>query len=91
MRYLSDPDLDYLEYDKVALMTVALGIPIKHVYNYLATLGVQGERARIIKPDLLSYAPAIKVAYKKGEPVTGVRRCDCCGAIEIITIKVLTL
>jgi hypothetical protein len=91
MRHLSNPNLEYLKYDEVVSMAIALGIPIKHVYNYLATLGVQGERARIIKPDLLSYAPAIKVAYKKGEPVTGVRRCDCCGAIEIITIKVLTL
>jgi hypothetical protein len=87
MRHLSNPNLEYLKYDEVVSMAITLGIPLKHVYNYLAACEVQSERVKVIKPDELGYEPAIKIAYKNGELVIGVRRCDCCGAIEIITKK----
>lgn len=83
MIYINDKKTPHYIYDDLVNIVINHGIQPKRAYIYLASLGIRGEKARIISDSGMDYLPACKVAVLDQKVVTKVTTCKSCKGLSI--------
>lgn len=81
MLYINDPKRPHYKYDDVVDLAIKAGVDPKRAYIYLASLGVRGEKGRVMSG--LDYGQPVKLAVMGDKLVTNVTICATCKGLVI--------
>ena len=88
--YINNLTTKYIEYQDLCEQVQALGVPRARIYLLLAMHGVKGRKGRVVVDGGegigVDYSEVVNLAVKDNKDlVTGVRLCEHCQGLEILT------